>query len=679
MRTSSCRSVGSKRPPVARAASSDASTAASRIGPTANRSAGPRVEPGELALRPEAAEHVLPLLEQPLDGLRGVRRMRAGGRARGPPTPSPGSGATTARAGRRAQETFVWATGGGRRRRRAVVEREAVGSLVEVRGRDGRRRRRRRDRRTRASTSRPRAAPRGRGTRRSRARTRSRRAAAAARAAAPAGASGVVAPVGDSTGADGRQHEMRRAMRARQAAPGARGSEIQTSAPLPFAAMPAVPPCACAIASTIARPSPLPPRARASSPLENRSKARAGEPPAGTPWPSSRTWISIASPTVRARDRDRALAVPERVVDEVAERLLEAEPSASHLASAVGSRPSSRRPRLDARSAKRSAVEWASSPRSSGSTRSAERRLVRAGDQQQVLGEQHEPVGLLGRRADRCAQLRPRVRGRRSASSSSAFRSASGVRSSWLASATKRRSCSSAASSRASMSFSVSARSRISSRLRGTGSRAPVVVAEIALARRRIDSTGRSARGREQVAAEGREEQPDRRPRRAARETGGGASPRVCRERPGDDQHPPSVRDGERAPAVPLAGAEGDRRAGPSPCRAAVRRLRVEDRRQRRRIGPDDPPVRGRRAATTVPDSRASSSSSEPSVGTARRTPPPARAAPGRPSFGARPRRGGRRRRRARRAAPPSRRRRRRRAASGSGSRLSTRPGSRSR
>ena len=43
------------------------------------------------------------------------------------------------------------------------------------------------------------------------------------------------------------------------------------------------------------------------------------------------------------------------------------------------------------------------------------------------------------------------------------------------------------------MSFSVSARSRISSRLRGTGSRAPVVVAEIALARRRIDSTGRSA------------------------------------------------------------------------------------------------------------------------------------------------------------------------------------------
>ena len=77
--------------------------------------------------------------------------------------------------------------------------------------------------------------------------------------------------------------------------------------------------------------------------------------------------------------------------------------------------------------------------------------------------------------ADRSAraQLLRRCRSRRSASSSSVFRLASGVRSSWLASATKPRSRSSAASSRASIALSVSPRRRISSSAGGSGSRSP--------------------------------------------------------------------------------------------------------------------------------------------------------------------------------------------------------------
>jgi hypothetical protein len=69
----------------------------------------------------------------------------------------------------------------------------------------------------------------------------------------------------------------------------------------------------------------------------------------------------------------------------------------------------------------------------------------------------------------------------------------SGVRSSWLASATKVRSRANAASSRASMSFSVAPRRPISSSAGGTGRRWPVRAGAIAAARRRIASTGRSA------------------------------------------------------------------------------------------------------------------------------------------------------------------------------------------
>ena len=79
------------------------------------------------------------------------------------------------------------------------------------------------------------------------------------------------------------------------------------------------------------------------------------------------------------------------------------------------------------------------------------------------------------------------------ASSSSILRMASGVRSSWLASATKARSRTSPASRRASISLSVSPRRRTSSSEGGSGSRASGRSALIVRARRRIDSTGRSA------------------------------------------------------------------------------------------------------------------------------------------------------------------------------------------
>ena len=102
-----------------------------------------------------------------------------------------------------------------------------------------------------------------------------------------------------------------------------------------------------------------------------------------------------------------------------------------------------------------------------------------------------ETLGLLCSRAQRVLELVVVARPPQ-ASSSSVRSMASGVRSSWLASATKRRSCSKAASSRSSISFSVVASREISSRAgrhraaarRRRGDRGR---------RRRIASTGRRA------------------------------------------------------------------------------------------------------------------------------------------------------------------------------------------
>ena len=104
------------------------------------------------------------------------------------------------------------------------------------------------------------------------------------------------------------------------------------------------------------------------------------------------------------------------------------------------------------------------------------------------------------------------VRSRRSASSSSVFRLASGVRSSWLASATNPRSRSSAASSRASIAFSVSPSRRISSSAGGIGSCSPgrSSLTSGRLAAHRLDRPKRG--GRDRVAGERREQQRDRQP-----------------------------------------------------------------------------------------------------------------------------------------------------------------------
>ena len=99
------RSVGSKRPPVARAASSDASTAARRIGPTRTGVPARSLSRESSLSGPEPAERVLPLLEQRLDGVARVVARAVRGRAGGRPIPSRGTGAIRARAERRGQET----------------------------------------------------------------------------------------------------------------------------------------------------------------------------------------------------------------------------------------------------------------------------------------------------------------------------------------------------------------------------------------------------------------------------------------------------------------------------------------------------------------------------------------------------------------------------------------------
>ena len=178
------------------------------------------------------------------------------------------------------------------------------------------------------------------------------------------------------------------------------------------------------------------------------------------------------------------------------------------------------------------------------------------------------------------------LRGRRRASSSSALRRASGVRSSWLASATKRRSCSSAASSR--VEHLVERRCQVSDLVvtrrhgeprsrcrRGDGARP---------AAHRLDGTERC--GRQEVAAERREEQPERAGHDQAADE---VVERLLRlaERVRDDEHAVSVRGPEGAPAVQVTGPERDRRQD-----------------TRRAAPPPQRPVRGARGARPDPIAR---------------------------------------------------------------------------
>ncbi len=118
--------------------------------------------------------------------------------------------------------------------------------------------------------------------------------------------------------------------------------------------------------------------------------------------------------------------------------------------------------------------------------------LIRARDDEQVLGELSEAVGLLPGREDRVPELRPGALGC-GGELELGLEDGQGVRISWLASARSSRSRERASSSRASIALSVSPSRAISSLEAGTGSRWPGDSAETRAARARIASTGRSA------------------------------------------------------------------------------------------------------------------------------------------------------------------------------------------
>ena len=107
--------------------------------------------------------------------------------------------------------------------------------------------------------------------------------------------------------------------------------------------------------------------------------------------------------------RDRARAVAERVVDEVAERLLEPEPVADELEAVRA---------LDRRAPTASAPPGGEAPRDRLEQRrdadpsrcAAPVALVGAGEHEQILGEPREAVGLLGGRAQRVLELVRRAR-----------------------------------------------------------------------------------------------------------------------------------------------------------------------------------------------------------------------------------------------------------------------------
>ena len=118
-----------------------------------------------------------------------------------------------------------------------------------------------------------------------------------------------------------------------------------------------------------------------------------------------------------------------------------------------------------------------------------ERRRVGDGDGQEVLDQSLEAHGVGQELAGR---LLPLPSGARSSSSSSSARiPVSGLRSSWLASSTKRRCRSCESSSRASIAFIVCASRPISSWVAGSGTRRFRSSAPIRSTSRRIDSTGR--------------------------------------------------------------------------------------------------------------------------------------------------------------------------------------------
>ena len=237
----------------------------------------------------------------------------------------------------------------------------------------------------------------------------------------------------------------------------------------------------------------------------------------------------------------------ERVVDEVPERLLE-----PHAGRRARSSPAARRPRAAGRPpapATRSASRSRRAARRRSSVLEPERELAPVGarDQEQVLGELREPVDLLGR--SRAAPLAAPPATRRGAARARA--PCAGARAACAARARRRRRRRARARARPRAGRASRSASRRAARPRrrvcGTGSRSPGVSAEIAAARRRIDSTGRSDEPGEEVAGERREQRARSGPRSAARRAGCASVSARSSRVVADDEH-------ERAPAARRRG-----------------------------------------------------------------------------------------------------------------------------
>ena len=157
------------------------------------------------------------------------------------------------------------------------------------------------------------------------------------------------------------------------------------------------------MAATIANPRPVPPLARASSARLNRSKACARNP-GGKPGPCvEHVQLDVIAVAGGAK-HDRLPAVAQRVVDEVAERLLEA-----HLVAvehgAGWSFDLDPRAGLDTIGSNRSATRPSSSSTSTVVRSQREPALVSPGQHEEVLREPREALRLLGGGAKRTLEL----------------------------------------------------------------------------------------------------------------------------------------------------------------------------------------------------------------------------------------------------------------------------------
>ena len=194
---------------------------------------------------------------------------------------------------------------------------------------------------------------------------------------------------------------------------------------------------------------------RAREALERASdEARAGSPA------RRRERAARLARRALALELDARAAVAQRVVDEVADRLLE--PQRIGSTSSSGAARSARAPeRLPAARSALHRVEHAPSRRAALDRIGRRPWSERAITSRSSASCTSRSVSSAAERS--AASSSSRLRPPRSASSSSALRIASGVRSSWLASATNVRSRANAASSRASITLSVSPSRPISS------------------------------------------------------------------------------------------------------------------------------------------------------------------------------------------------------------------------